>query len=139
MLAQKNRAPHVSGDQGKDAMPPNDELKFQVNCDAGAHGQLRVASGTLVVNVGQKIVRDGRTEIWDSVVVKCSEGQDGSCTVTVLLCNPDWEEPMQLACLRSYEDIRCQVKLHISSILPRVLAVSDRSWACSYGPYYNHS
>src|SRR5260370_15990623 len=102
MLAQKNRAPHVSGDQGKDAMPPNDELKFQVNCDAGAHGQLRVASGTLVVNVGQKIVRDGRTEIWDSVVVKCIEEQDGSCTVNVLLCNPHWDEPMQLASLRSY-------------------------------------
>jgi len=85
-------------------MPPNDQLKFQVNCNAGDHGQLRVASEMLVVNVGQTIVRRGRTEIWDSVVVKCSEGQDGSCTVNVLLCNPDWEEPMQLACLRSYPD-----------------------------------
>jgi hypothetical protein len=33
--------------------------------------------------------------------LKCSEDQDGSCTVNVLLCNPDWEEPMHLACLRS--------------------------------------
>ncbi len=82
-------------------MPLIDELKFQVNCNAGAHGQLRVASETLVVNVGQKIVRDGRTEIWDSLVVECSEDEDGSCTVRVLVCNPDWEEPMQLACLRS--------------------------------------
>jgi len=102
--AQKNRAPQVSGDQGRDAMPRNDELKFQVNCDAGANGQLRVASEQLVVNVGQKIVRDGHTEIWDSVVVKCSEETDGSCTVNVLLCNPDWEEPMHLACLRSSPD-----------------------------------
>ncbi len=85
-------------------MPPNDQLKFQVNCDAGDHGQLRVASESLVVNVGQTIVRDGRIEIWDSVVVKCSEDQDGTCIVQVLLCNPDWEEPMQLACLRSYPD-----------------------------------
>ena len=85
-------------------MRPNDELKFQVNCDAGEHGQLRVASKSLVVNVGQTIVRHGRTEIWDSVVVKCSEDQDGSCIVQVLLCNPDWEEPMQLACLHSYPD-----------------------------------
>jgi len=104
MLAQKKRPPQVSGDQGRDAMPRNDELKFQVNCDAGANGQLRVASEQLVVNVGQKIVRDGHTEIWDSVVVKCSEETDGSCTVNVLLCNPDWEEPMQLACLRSSPD-----------------------------------
>jgi len=85
-------------------MPPNDQPKFQVNCDAGDRGQLRVASESLVVNVGQRIVRDGRTEIWDSVVVKCSEDQDGSCIVQVLLCNPDWEEPMQLACLHSYPD-----------------------------------
>ena len=104
MSARTNRTLQVSGAQGRETMPPNDQLKFQVNCDAGDHGQLRVASESLVVNVGQRIVRDGRTEIWDSVVVKCSEDQDGSCIVHVLLCNPDWEEPMQLACLRSYPD-----------------------------------
>lgn len=104
MPAQKNSPPQGFGGQGRNDMPSNDEFVFHVNCDAGVHGQLRVASETLVVNVGQKIVRDGHTEIWDSVVVKCSEGQDGSCTVNVLLCNPDWEEPMQLACLRSYRD-----------------------------------
>lgn len=102
--AQKDRTRQVSSNQGRDTMPPNHQLKFQVNCNAGEHGQLRVTSETLVVNVGQTIVRDGRTEIWDSVVVKCSEDQDGSCIVHVLLCNPDWEEPMQLACLRSYPD-----------------------------------
>ncbi len=104
MPAQNNHAPQLSGDQERDTMPPNDQLKFQVNCDAGDHGQLRVASESLVVNVGQTIFRDGRAEIWDSVVVKCSEDQDGSCIVHVVLCNPDWEEPMQLACLRSYPD-----------------------------------
>lgn len=102
--AQKDRTRQVSSNQGRDTMPPNHQLKFQVNCNAGEHGQLRVTSETLVVNVGQTIVRDGRTEIWESVIVKCSEEQDGSCTVNVLLCNPDWEEPMQLACLRSYPD-----------------------------------
>ena len=102
--AQKNCMPQVSSEQGRETMPPNDQLKFQVNCNAGEHGQLRVASESLVVNVGQTIVRDGRTEIWESVIIKCSEELDGSCTVHVLLCNPDWEEPMQLACLRSYPD-----------------------------------
>ena len=113
----------VFGEQGRNDMPSNDELVFQVNCDAGVHGQLRVASETLVVNVGQTIVRDGRTEIWDSVVVKCSEDQDGSCIVHVLLCNPDWEEPMQVACLRSYPDTGSpnQVPLfcHLTSELGR--------------------
>jgi len=104
MSTQTNRTSQVSGDQERETMPPNDQFKFQVNCDAGDHGQLRVGSESLVVNVGQRIVRDGRTELWDSVVVKCSEEQDGSCIVQVLLCNPDWEEPMQLACLRSCPD-----------------------------------
>jgi len=123
MPAQKKRPPQVSGDLGRDAMPPNNDLKFQVNCDAGAYGQLRVASETLVVNVGQTIVRDGHAEIWDSVVIKCSEERDGSCTVHVLLCNPDWEEPMQLACLRSYPDtgLSNQVSLfcHLTSEVGR--------------------
>jgi len=123
MPAQKNRAPQVSADQGRDTMPPNDQLKFQVNCDAGDHGQLRVASESVVVNVGQTIVRNGRTEIWDSVIIKASEEPDGSCTVHVLLCNPDWEEPMQLACLRSYPHTSCpsQVPLfcHLTSEVGR--------------------
>src|SRR6266852_3141131 len=102
MSARTNRTLQVSCPQGRETMPPNDQLKFQVNCDAGDHGQLRVASESIVVNVGQKIARNGRIEFWDSVVVKCSEERDGSCTVNVLLCNPHWDEPMQLACLRSY-------------------------------------
>ena len=104
MSTQTNRTSQVSGDQGRETMPPNDQFKFQVNCDAGDHGQLRVASESLVVNVGQTIVRDGHTEVWESVIIKCSEEPDGSCTVHVLLCNPDWEEPIQLACLHSYLD-----------------------------------
>ncbi|SRR6266404_6879026 len=67
---------------GRNAMPPNDQLKFQVNCDAGHHRQLRVASELLVVSVGQTIVHDGPTEIWDSVVIRCSEEPDGSCMVS---------------------------------------------------------
>ncbi len=85
-------------------MPGNDEPRFQVHCNAGDHGCLRVATDTLVVNVGQQVVRDGRAEIWDSVVVECSEEEDGSALVRVLLCNLDWEEPMQIACLRSWPD-----------------------------------
>ncbi len=82
-------------------MPGNDELKFRVHCHAGDHGCLRVATGKLVVNVGQKVVRDGGAEMWDSVVVECSEEEDGSAMVRVLLCNPGWEEPLQIACVRS--------------------------------------
>src|SRR5260370_7662531 len=71
--------PRGLGRAGKKRNAPNYHLKFQVNCHAEAYAQLTVASQTLVVNVGQQIVRDGRAEIWHSVVVKCSEEQEGSC------------------------------------------------------------
>ncbi len=85
-------------------MPANDQLKFQVHCHAGDHGCLCVATDTLVVSVGQQILRDGHVEYWDSVVVECSEEEYGSVMVRVLLCNPDWEEPLQIACVRSRPD-----------------------------------
>jgi len=96
-------------------MPPNDQFKFQVNCDAGDHGQLRVGSESLVVNVGQRIVRDGRTELWDSVVVKCSEEQDGSCIVQVLLCNPDWKNQCSSHAFVLAQIQARQAKFHFSA------------------------
>ncbi len=85
-------------------MPGNNDLRFHVFCNAGEHGCLCVGSDTLVVNIGQRILRDGRAEMWDSVVVKCCKAEDGSVAVRVLLCNPDWEEPLQIACVRSRLD-----------------------------------
>lgn len=85
-------------------MPGNDELKFRVNCHAGDHGCLRVATDTLIVNVGQQFLCDGHVEHWDSVLVKCSEEGYGGVMVRVLCCSPDWEEPLQIACLRSWPD-----------------------------------
>jgi hypothetical protein len=85
-------------------MPANDELKFQVQCEAGASGRFRVGTDALSVAVGQRIARNGRAEIWDSVIVQCSEEEEGSDVVRVLLCNPDWNEPLQIACVRSRRD-----------------------------------
>lgn len=82
-------------------MPANDELKFQIQCEAGDRGRFRVGTDALSVTVGQRIERNGRAEIWESVVVQCSEEEEGSAVVRVLLCNPDWDEPLQIACVRS--------------------------------------
>jgi hypothetical protein len=88
-------------EQQTEINPATERLRFRVRCNAGQHGEFNLATDTLAVNIGQEILRDGRAQIWDSVVVECSEGDDGRCTVRVLLCNPDWEEPMEIACLRS--------------------------------------
>jgi hypothetical protein len=39
--------------------------------------------------------------MWDSVSVYAQEDQDGTLIVRVMVFNPDWDEPLQIACIRS--------------------------------------
>jgi hypothetical protein len=75
--------------------------KFEVRCDAGRAGHLQVASDSLSVRVGQRIRQEGKEELWGSLLVECKEQDDGSLTVDVVVCHPDWEEPLRIASLRS--------------------------------------
>lgn len=54
------------------------------------------------ITVGQRILRDGAEEMWDSVVVLCQEEEDGVLAIRVLVCHPDWDEPREIACTRSW-------------------------------------
>src|SRR5260370_39365384 len=40
-------------------------------------------------------------EMWDSVQILCKEQSDGSLTVEVLVCHPDWEEAKTIAAIHS--------------------------------------
>jgi hypothetical protein len=51
--------------------------------------------------VGQRVLRDDAQEIWDSVAVEGKKEQDGTLLVRVIVFNPDWDEPLQIACIRS--------------------------------------
>lgn len=53
------------------------------------------------MTVGQRIRRDDHVEIWDSVSVYAQEDGDGNLTIQVLVFNPDWDEPLRIACIRS--------------------------------------
>ncbi len=79
---------------------PSDS-RFQVSCDAGESGRFRFGTNSLWVKVGQRVRRQGVEEMWDSVAVECTEEQDGMLVVRVLVFNPDWDEPLQIACIRS--------------------------------------
>jgi len=59
----------------------NGESKFQVECDAGSAGHIRLSAQSLTVTVGQWILRDGALEMWDSVVVSCAQDEDGALRV----------------------------------------------------------
>jgi hypothetical protein len=82
-------------------MAASDRRKFQVNCDAGDTGRFRVGTDTLSVRVGQRVRTGKEEEMWDSVHILCKERADGSLTIEILVCHPDWEEPQAIAAIHS--------------------------------------
>ena len=84
-----------------DLMAPPDRRKFQVRCDAGSQGRFEVGTDTLSVRVGQRMRAGKEEEIWDSVQILCKEQPDGSLTIEVVVCNPDWEEAKTIVAIHS--------------------------------------
>jgi hypothetical protein len=79
----------------------DESRKFKVWCNAGDTGHLEVQSDRASVRIGQRIEGAGSTEIWESVLVKCREQENGVLVVEVIICHPDWEEPLKIATLES--------------------------------------
>ena len=78
-----------------------DDGKFEVRCDALPNGHLQVRTQGLSVGVGQMIKQDRTEEMWQSVLVICEKNDDGVLTTKVIVCHPDWEQNLQIACIRS--------------------------------------
>jgi hypothetical protein len=80
---------------------PRTKLQFQVSCKAAGENQFCVGGESVSVTVGQLVRRYGREGMWDSVGVYAEEEEDGTLVVRVLVFNPDWDEALQIACIRS--------------------------------------
>jgi hypothetical protein len=91
----------------KAILAPKDDRAFQVNCTASPVGSFRAGVNSLSVTIGQRIRRLGGEEMWDSVTIQCRE-ECGERTVRVLVCHPDWDGPLQIACIRSQPSIDVQ-------------------------------
>ena len=78
-----------------------DDPKFEVRCEASPNGQLRVKNDALSVAVSQAISRNKTQEIWQSVLILCEEDQNGTLTTKIIVCHPDWDQNLQVACIRS--------------------------------------
>ena len=78
-----------------------DDRKFEVRCDATPDGQLQVKSRSLSVAVSQSIQVNKGEEMWQSVLVLCERGEDGALTTKVIVCHPEWDQNLQIACIRS--------------------------------------
>lgn len=53
------------------------------------------------VRVAQSIRRRGTEEMWDSVAIESMAEPDGTLVLRVIVFNPDWDEPLQIASIRS--------------------------------------
>ena len=78
-----------------------DGRKFKVHCHAEDTKHLELASDAPLVQIEQRIRRDGKEEMWVSLQVKCKEQENGSLAVEVVICNPDWDEPRRIALIQS--------------------------------------
>ena len=78
-----------------------DSQKFEVHCRAGDAGELCVGAESVSIKVGQRLRRDGGQEIWHSVGVYAKEEEDGTLVIQVLVFNPDWDEALQIASIKS--------------------------------------
>lgn len=85
----------------KPAITIQEQMHFQVNCRAEGVGKFGAPGESVVVTVRQEILRRGTTEVWESVGVYAKKEPDGTLSVRVVVFNPDWDEPLQIACIRS--------------------------------------
>lgn len=75
--------------------------RFRVSCDAANASHFQAESDSAWLRVAQRIRRSGKEEMWDSVTIECTSEQDGTLVLRVIVFNPDWEEPLQIASIRS--------------------------------------
>ena len=78
-----------------------DNQKFKVRCHSGNSDHHELASDSVLVQIEQRIQREGKEEMWVALQVKCDEKEDGSLAVQVVVCNPDWDEPLRIASIQS--------------------------------------
>jgi hypothetical protein len=85
-------------------LAPQDQRAFQVDCSATPVGSFRAGADLVSVAIGQRISRLEGEEMWESVVVRCKEEGNELC-VEVLVFHPEWDKPLQIACVRSHRRI----------------------------------
>ena len=74
---------------------------FQIRCDAGQSGALTANPDHISVTLGQLVWRDGTEQMWDFLLVLSKREKNGTLRTRVLLCHPDWDDPLEIALIES--------------------------------------
>jgi len=74
---------------------------FSARCEVRSVRHSFENAQNLCLCVSQRLRTRGAEQAWDTVIVQCGEEFDGTLAVKVIISNPDWDEPLQIANLRS--------------------------------------
>ena len=74
---------------------------FRIHCEAAGSGALDVCAERTSTSFGQQVLRNGHAQLWDFVLVLAQQGSDGTLKTRVLLCHPDWDDPLEIASIES--------------------------------------
>jgi hypothetical protein len=77
------------------------EHGFHLHCDADTAGGFNAITERVSVVVGQAIVREGAEQMWDFLLVLSKLEANGTLATRVLLCHPDWDDPLEIALIES--------------------------------------
>lgn len=75
---------------------------FRVRCEAGSNNRVGVQADSATLTAGQRVLSNGFVEMWELGNVYAKPKDD--LTVEVLVFNPDGDEPLLIACIRSHPD-----------------------------------
>jgi len=75
--------------------------RFHLECDAREGWCLHATTNSFSIGAGQQIRRRQDVETWNSVSIFSTQEVDGSLSLRIIIFHPDWEEPLQIAHLRS--------------------------------------
>lgn len=78
------------------------DRKFEIDCDASPNGQLRVKTQALSVAISQIVSNNKTQQSWQSVLIICEESPDGLLSTRIIVCHPDWDQNLQIACIKSH-------------------------------------
>ena len=84
-----------------DVLSVKHSQKIEVHCNGGDAGELCVGTDSISIQVGQRLRMNEAHGIWHSVGVYAKEEEDGTLVIRVLAFTPDWDEPLQIASIRS--------------------------------------
>lgn len=88
----------------KDEGSISSSRSIAIRCDARASGNFNTLTKSAVITIAHELLRDGYVQMWEVVLVRAEQGNDGLLKTRIFLCHPEWDEPFEVASIESSRD-----------------------------------